>query len=63
MNFKLWLLNVILPGIINALSPMLRGVLHTAASSLCDKAKDTANKTDDIFVKLLCDILDVDCEI
>jgi len=60
MNKLKSLLISVLMGIISIVSPQLKEVLHNAIVKLHALAKETKTPIDDIFVRLLANLLDVD---
>lgn len=52
----------ILQIIIGVVSPTIRDLLTESVQKLYDKAKETKNNVDDVFVKLLADLLQIDVE-
>ena len=58
---KSWII-VIIGAIVSAISPTLTKLMKDMVLELYKKAKATPNTIDDIFVKLLADVLNVNLE-
>lgn len=64
-GFPTWVVNLIvsvLGPLLSLVSPMLKGEIETFIRKLYDTAKESDSPLDDIFVKFLAALLDVDLE-
>jgi len=56
----LWIIGGILKAILISVTPMIKEALQEGMVKLLEKARDTENPIDDLFVELLFKILDID---